>query len=119
MDGRERYVEALLFGTPDKIPFAPGGPRESTLARWRTEGLGENEDWYDGVAREVGVRPASGEDASFDTGVHVRMMPTFEEKVLEHKDGHYIVQDWMGNITEISDEYDYTYIRNAVDFVTR
>jgi uroporphyrinogen decarboxylase len=47
------------------------------------------------------------------------MMPTFEEKVLEHKDGHYIVQDWMGNITEISDQYDYTYIRNAIDFVTR
>jgi len=25
----------------------------------------------------------------------------------------------MGNITEISDEYDYTYIRSAIDFVTR
>jgi uroporphyrinogen decarboxylase len=47
------------------------------------------------------------------------MNPTFEEKVLEHKDGHYIVQDWMGNITEISDEYDYTYLREAKDFVTR
>jgi uroporphyrinogen decarboxylase len=43
----------------------------------------------------------------------------FEEKVLEHRDGHYIVQDWMGNVTEISDEYDYTYIRAAKDFVTR
>ena len=47
------------------------------------------------------------------------MIPTFEEKVLEHKDGHYIVQDWMGAITEISDEFDYTYIRSAKDFVTR
>ncbi|HRJ41882.1 MAG TPA: uroporphyrinogen decarboxylase family protein [Caldilineaceae bacterium] len=47
------------------------------------------------------------------------MIPTFEEKVLEHRGGHYIVQDWMGNITEISDEYDYTYIRTAKDFVTR
>jgi uroporphyrinogen decarboxylase len=52
-------------------------------------------------------------------GVNFRMNPMFEEKVLEHKNGHYIVQDWMGNITEISDEYDVTYIRNAVDFVTR
>ena len=25
----------------------------------------------------------------------------------------------MGNITEISDEYDITYIRQAIDFVTR
>jgi uroporphyrinogen decarboxylase len=48
-----------------------------------------------------------------------KMMPMFEEKVLEHRDGHYIVQDWMGAITEISDEYDYTYIRSAKDFVTR
>jgi uroporphyrinogen decarboxylase len=47
------------------------------------------------------------------------MIPTFEEKVLEHRDGHYIVQDWMGAITEISDQYDYTYIRTAKDFVTR
>jgi uroporphyrinogen decarboxylase len=47
------------------------------------------------------------------------MIPTFEERVLEHRDGHYIVQDWMGAITEISDEYDYTYIRSAKDFVTR
>jgi len=47
------------------------------------------------------------------------MIPTFEEKVLEHKNGHYIVQDWMGNIVEISDEYDYTYLRHPKDFVTR
>jgi uroporphyrinogen decarboxylase len=52
-------------------------------------------------------------------GVSFQMIPTFEEKVLEHRDGHYIVQDWMGAITEISDEYDYTYIRSAKDFVTR
>ena len=48
-----------------------------------------------------------------------KMIPTFEEKVLEHRDGHYIVQDWMGAITEISDQFDYTYIRSAKDFVTR
>jgi uroporphyrinogen decarboxylase len=52
-------------------------------------------------------------------GVSFIMIPTFEEKVLEHREGHYIVQDWMGAITEISDEFDYTYIRSAKDFVTR
>jgi len=30
------------------------------------------------------------------------MIPTFAEKVLEHKDGHYFVQDWMGTVSEIS-----------------
>ena len=119
MNARERYLETLLFGTPDRIPFAPGGPRESTLARWRKEGLGEGEHWCDGVERELGVRPEPSEDISLETGVNMRMMPIFEEKILEHADGHYIVQDWMGNITEISDEYDYTYIRNSIDFVTR
>jgi len=39
--------------------------------------------------------------------------------VLEHRDGHYIVRDWMGAITEIADCFDYTYIRSAKDFVTR
>ena len=52
-------------------------------------------------------------------GADFRMIPQFEEKVLEHRDGHYVVQDWMGAITEISDEFDYTYIRQAKDFVTR
>jgi uroporphyrinogen decarboxylase len=39
--------------------------------------------------------------------------------VLAHEDGHYIVQDWMGAIVEISDQYDLTYLRQARDFVTR
>jgi len=52
-------------------------------------------------------------------GVSFRMIPQFEEKVLDHRDGHYLVQDWMGAIVEISDQYDYTYLREAKDFVTR
>jgi uroporphyrinogen decarboxylase len=47
------------------------------------------------------------------------MIPAFEEKVLAHENGHYIVRDWMGAITEIADTFDYTYIRTARDFVTR
>ncbi len=115
---RERYVAALTFGTPDRIPFEPGGPRESTLKRWSAEGMPTDRPWRDALAEAVGLpgecwTPACGLDVDF------RMRPTFEEKVLEHRDGHYIVQDWMGNITEISDAYDVTYIRRAVDFVTR
>ena len=117
MTPRERYLETLLFGAPDRIPFMPGGPREKTLQRWHAEGLPENQDWFQVLCREIGIQadPLWGPQP----GVNFRMHPTFEEKVLEHKDGHYIVQDWMGNITEISDEYDYTYIREAKDFVTR
>ncbi len=118
MTPRERILETLTFGTPDKIPFAPGGPRESTLKRWHREGLPEGVPWQATLAEVLGV-PPDGFHKTLGLGVNFRMMPMFEEKVLEHRDGHYIVQDWMGNITEISDEFDVTYIRRAVDFVTR
>jgi len=115
---RERYLETLFFGNPDRVPFQPGQPRESTLRRWHAEGLPEDRLWLDVLCEEIGIdrentKPVISPDADF------KMSPKFEERVLEHKDGHYIVQDWMGNITEISDEYDFTYIRSAKDFVTR
>jgi len=118
MKPRQRFLETMHFGRPDKVPLQPGGPRESTLAAWHAQGLPEGVGWYDylvdllGIEKEV-ARPR------VDLGVSFIMIPTFEEHVIEHTDGHYIVQDWMGAITEISDTYDYTYIRSAKDFVTR
>ena len=120
MNSRERYIEALTFGKPDKIPFFPGGPRESTIKRWHSEGLPEDRSWFDVMCEEIGVQqdppsgvPHSGPDVNF------LMNPMFEEKVLEHKNGHYICQDWKGNVCEISDEFDVSYLRSARDFVTR
>jgi len=118
MTSRERFRETLLFGQPDKVPFQPGGPRESTLARWHKEGLPEGVNYYEFLLKILGIEKEK-ESPRVNLGVSFKMIPTFEEKVLEHKDGHYIVQDWMGAVTEISDKYDYTYIRRAKDFVTR
>jgi len=118
MNARERFLAALLFEKPDRVPFRPGGPRESTLRRWHGEGLPEDVGYMSAVHEELGIEPErSGPQVG--PGVSFKMIPTFEEKVLEHRDGHYIVRDWMGAVTEISDEYDYTYIRRAKDFVTR
>ena len=128
MTHRERFLETLLFGAPDRIPFTPGGGRESTRRAWREQGCPPDRDYMDVIHERIneervrlGLEPVrfTPEQPPVDPGVSFRMIPTFEEKVLEHKDGHYIVQDWMGAITEISDEYDYTYIRNPYDFVTR
>jgi uroporphyrinogen decarboxylase len=119
MNERERFRAALLFDKPDKVPLDPGWPRESTLEAWHRQGLPEGVAWREylmevlGIAQEPRTRPRVG------LGVDFKMIPTFEEKVLAHRDGHYVVQDWMGAITEISDRYDYTYIRVAKDFVTR
>ena len=119
MNSRERYFETLLFGTPDLVPFEPGKPREKTLKRWREEGLPEEGYWYDHLCDIIGIDAAMQIDPVGDGFINFHMNPKFEEKVLEHVNGHYIVLDWMGNITEISDEYDYTYIREPKDFVTR
>ena len=118
MNPRERFRETLLFGQPDKVPLSPGGPRESTLRAWHEQGLPEDVRWHDYLWEILGIERERTQPY-VSLGVSFKMIPTFEEKVLEHKDGHYIVQDWMGAITEISDEYDYTYIRSAKDFVTR
>ncbi len=118
MTPRERYRQTLLFGAPDKVPLQPGGPRESTLAAWRQQGLPAGADYYQTLLELLGIRPEPTRPR-VDLGVSFRMIPQFEEKVLEHREGHYVVRDWMGAITEISDQYDYTYIRAAKDFVTR
>ena len=112
MNSRERFRETLLFGRPDRIPFSPGGPRESTRARWKSEGLDEPTRYMDAVYDILGFRPEPPQQPGVGLGVSF-------QRVLEHRDGHYGVRDWMGAITEISDQYDYTYIRSAKDFVTR
>ncbi|MFO7956519.1 MAG: uroporphyrinogen decarboxylase family protein [Candidatus Brocadiia bacterium] len=118
MNARERFIETLTFGSPDKVPFSPGWPRESTRANWHEQGLPEDRNWFEVLCEEVGVERESTKE-QVGHGVSFRMMPEFEEKILEHRDGHYVVQDWKGNICEISDEFDTRYLRNAIDFVTR
>ncbi len=119
MTPRERTLEALLFGKPDRIPLEPGGGRESTRERWYSEGLPRDvKDITEYAYRQAGGKldwPEGGE------GFHVaeRMMPMFEEKVIEKKTDSQVVQDWKGNICEIGNEFTVEYLRNAIDFVTR
>lgn len=119
MTERERFLESLLFGKPDRVVFSPGGPRESTLKRWHSEGLPEGANWTRALAEEIGIENTSSDMERVSPGVSFTLLPEFEEKVLEHKDGHYIVQSFRGEIIEISDEFDPSYTRSAKDFVTR
>jgi len=118
MNPRDRFRQTLLFGQTDKVPFSPGGPRESTLKVWHEQGLPQGKSYMAALHEVLGIETDRTQPA-ISVGVSFQMIPKFEEKVLEHKDGHYVVQDWMGAITEISDKFDYTYIRSAKDFVTR
>ncbi len=118
MNQRQRYIDAILFKNPDKIPLMPGSPRESTLQTWYGQGLEQGANYYDRLLEILNI-PKETTNRKYNFFVDFKMSPFFEEKVLEHRDGHYVVQDWMGAITEISDKFDYTYIRQARDFVTR
>lgn len=120
MTPRQRYFETVLFGNPDRIPLSPGGPRESTLVRWYEEGLDRERSWFEQLLEAVGIDPTTPiHPPGVGCGASLRMIPEFEEKILEHRDGHYILSDWMGAVVEIADRYDASYIRSAKDFVTR
>ena len=118
MTERERYIGTLLFGKPERLPFEPGIPRESTLKRWHEEGLPDGRDWEEYVREKIGIEPPFTGEKS-DVRFHHQMIPQFEEKVLEEKERSLIVQDWKGNICEISKEFNVTYLRLPKDFVTR
>jgi len=55
MTSRERFRETLLFGKPDKVPFQPGGPRESILARWHKQGLPKGVNYYEFLLKTLGI----------------------------------------------------------------
>lgn len=119
MNERQRYIETLKFGNPDRIPFFPGGPRESTLTAWHSQGLPAGANWYEHLCETIGIDLPCKSPSAPPFTINSLMVPQFEEKVIERRAGSLIVQDWKGNICEISDEFDVTYLRSARDFVTR
>ncbi len=121
MNDRQRHLETYLFGKPDKIPFLPGGGRNSTRERWHKEGLPE--DIEPSRITEYAYREAGGTMELPKGGpgfsVNGRMTPMFEEKIIEKKEDSQIVQDWKGNICEIGNEFSVEHLRSGIDFVTR
>ena len=71
MNARERYLETMLFGKPDKVPFVPGGPRQSTRAKWYTQGLPEGVEWSRRLAAEEGIFTGISGGASFAVAMKV------------------------------------------------
>ena len=118
MNPRQRLRATYLFGSPDKVPLDPGWPRESTLAVWQQQGLPADVHWRDYLWDLLGL-PIEPKSPAPDLGVNFKMLPAFEEIILEHKNGHLVVQDYSGAIVEISDRFDFSYLRSAKDFVTR
>ena len=119
MTSRQDYIETLLFGRPERVPLTPGYGRRSTLAAWHSQGLRVEVPDYNQYAYRLagGTRPWPVGGPGFP--VNERMIPQFEEKIIEERPETRVVQDWKGNICEIAKEFDPAYLRNAIDFVTR
>ncbi len=119
MTTRQRAIETLSFGRPDRVPLEPGHGRESTRAHWHATGLpADVKDIYAYAYR------LAGGTLEWPTGgrglwVNERMIPQFEEKIIEERPDSRIVQDWKGNVCEIGKQFSPIYLRNAIDFVTR
>ena len=101
MTTRERWITVLQFGQADRIPLTPGGGRQSTLAAWHAQGLpADVKDYNEYAYRQAGgTLPWPSGGAGFP--VNERMMPTFEERIIEERADSRVVQDWKGNICEI------------------
>lgn len=117
MQPRDRYLAVLLHGQTDRVPLMPGGPRESTLRAWRHHGLADGANYVNALEAALGFPLEHPRLAALP--VHLTMIPEYEERVLERRSGHLVVQDWKGNVVEIADCYDASYLRHARDFVTR
>ena len=96
MNDRERFLETMRFGSPDRIPYWECAFWGETLERWVTEGLPEKvvrpgESGRD--ARETAFCDHFGFDRSFGTHfrgtvpVNIGLLPGFERKVLSEEDG--------------------------------
>lgn len=89
MTPRERFTRALRGESVDRMPFHFGGPRTSTFAAWRKQGLSEEQIAKWGAF--TGEDPGMG-IGKFDFGP----LPGFEERVVEERDGVRIWQDHWG-----------------------
>jgi hypothetical protein len=119
MNSRQRQIATQSFKRPDRVPLTPGGGRRSTLVAWHQQGLpADIQDYNEYAYRLAGGKhdwPKGGPGFRLDE----RMIPHFEEKVIEERATSRVVQDWKGNVCEISNEFTTEYLRNAIDFVTR
>jgi len=97
MNDRERFLETMCFGSPDRIPYWECAFWGETLSRWVDEGMPEevlHPDGPESRPTEGSLRGYFGFDRSF--GVYFRgtvpadlngFRPTFETKTLSEEDG--------------------------------
>ncbi|MBI4232241.1 hypothetical protein HY605_03325 [Candidatus Peregrinibacteria bacterium] len=86
MTERERYLQTIRFGAPDRIPYRFGDGRESTFSAW----------YYQGLKQEIDLYKAMGHDRWEAVPVDLLPLPRFEKITLEEDEGKKIWIDELG-----------------------
>ncbi len=73
MTDRERFLQTMAFGRPDRVPYSFGGPRQATLSAWR----------YQGLKPDVSLHREIGYDDWRGVPIDMLPLPRFEEVTLE------------------------------------
>lgn len=66
MTGRQRFLETMRYGTPDRVPYLEEGLRDDVLAQWHEQGLSADADLSrmfhfdrrEQIPLDLGFRPA-------------------------------------------------------------
>lgn len=78
-----------------------------------------DEDWFSYLCELLGIQVEKPQAPIVDVSISFEPHPPFEERIIERRGNHLIVQDFKGATVEIEDKYDFSYLRYAKDFVTR
>jgi hypothetical protein len=89
MTARERFRTLIQHETTDRMPYLFGGPRASTFAAWRRQGLSEEQQrrWSQFVGEEGGTGIGK---------INFGPVPPFEERVIEERGNMRIWVDHWG-----------------------
>ena len=89
MTHRERFLAVLRHEQPDRMPYRFGGPRASTFAAWRKQGLSEEQMNHFGEF--IGADPSCGIGK-----MYCGPLPAFPEETLEVRGNTRIWRDSWG-----------------------
>ena len=89
MTHRERLLAVFRHQAPDRMPYRFGGPRQSTLAAWRKQGL--TEDLIDRWGEFIGGDPGCGIGK-----LYCGPLPAFPEETLEIRGNTRLWRDSWG-----------------------
>ncbi len=111
---RERFYAIVRHEPVDRMPYTFGGPRASTFAAWRSQGLSEQQqaNWGSFTGAEGG------------TGIgklYCGPVPPFEEVVLEEKGNYRIWRDHWGvkRLDAINQPTDGFVTRKYIEFAVK